>query len=635
MDNAWGGTHDDYYGDLRLQPGSPCIDAANNETPVLTTITTDLGGNPRFVDDPAVTDSGNGTSPIVDMGVHEYNPDLDYDEDGVPNHQDNCALVANDQQQDADSDGAGDACDNCPTVPNPDQADRDHDRSGDACDNCSDTPNPNQQDADNDGIGDLCDPDADEDGVPNENDNCPITANANQQDNDGDGVGDSCDNCPNRPNPEQCDLDGNQIGDACQPSPPLETALRFNNDYATIPDHPTLAFGEGDFTVELWFKAVATGRFLLDKRAIMAPGEVGFFLQIGPQGEAILAVEIPEQETSETAIWSAPGLVDDAWHHVAGVRNGDMIYLYVDGMLSASETLTLAMDLTNQAPITVGIRHSLISAFIGELDELRIWSLARTEQQINDWMHVAMRGDESGLSFYASLHSLCSEQQISDRSNSQNHASLGGSPNEPDDRDPTWVLSTAPVFPPNEPDGDGDGVLDFFDNCPSDPNPEQFDQDNDSIGDACDNCPNNRNSDQADSDGDSLGDACDDDIDGDNVPNELDNCPYAFNENQLDDDQDGVGNTCDMCSNTPTGAVVDETGCPLPIPGDADSDLDVDQEDFGLFQACLSGAGVAQDDPHCAAALLDGDDDVDLDDFGLFQACMSGPGVPADPGCAE
>jgi hypothetical protein len=34
-------------------------------------VTTDLDGNLRFVDIPTVSDTGNGTPPIVDMGAYE------------------------------------------------------------------------------------------------------------------------------------------------------------------------------------------------------------------------------------------------------------------------------------------------------------------------------------------------------------------------------------------------------------------------------------------------------------------------------------------------------------------------------------------------------------------------------------
>lgn len=59
-------------GDVHLNAGSPCIDAANNlAVPVGTE--TDLDGNPRFVDDPDVPDTGvpDGVHPIVDMGAYE------------------------------------------------------------------------------------------------------------------------------------------------------------------------------------------------------------------------------------------------------------------------------------------------------------------------------------------------------------------------------------------------------------------------------------------------------------------------------------------------------------------------------------------------------------------------------------
>jgi hypothetical protein len=57
-------------GDFQLGAGSPCIDAGNNAA-VPAGVTTDLAGQPRFVDDPSVTDTGSGTPPIVDMGAYE------------------------------------------------------------------------------------------------------------------------------------------------------------------------------------------------------------------------------------------------------------------------------------------------------------------------------------------------------------------------------------------------------------------------------------------------------------------------------------------------------------------------------------------------------------------------------------
>ncbi|NIV28738.1 MAG: hypothetical protein GWN58_04230, partial [Anaerolineae bacterium] len=57
-------------GNLRLGRTSPAIDAGDNGA-LPAGVTTDLDGSPRKVDIDDVVDTGNGTSPIVDMGVYE------------------------------------------------------------------------------------------------------------------------------------------------------------------------------------------------------------------------------------------------------------------------------------------------------------------------------------------------------------------------------------------------------------------------------------------------------------------------------------------------------------------------------------------------------------------------------------
>lgn len=74
-DGVWG-TADDDYGDVRLACTSPLVDAGSNAL-VAAGLTTDLGGRPRFVDNPGVGDTGSGTAPIVDLGAYESHPEID------------------------------------------------------------------------------------------------------------------------------------------------------------------------------------------------------------------------------------------------------------------------------------------------------------------------------------------------------------------------------------------------------------------------------------------------------------------------------------------------------------------------------------------------------------------------------
>ena len=76
---------------------------------------------------------------------------------------------------------------------------------------------------------------------------------------------------------------------------------------------------------------------------------------------------------------------------------------------------------------------------------------------------------------------------------------------------------------------------------------------------------------------------------------------------------------------------LDAVNVVVPVrTADFDHDGDVDQVDFGLFQASISGVDVPTAADATAAGDVDGDGDVDQDDFGLFQECISGPNVPAD-----
>ena len=73
-DGDWTTPGDNDYGDLRLQAGSPAIDAGNN-TAVPAGVSVDLAGNPRFTDHPqpdfASGTTPIGTPPIVDLGAYE------------------------------------------------------------------------------------------------------------------------------------------------------------------------------------------------------------------------------------------------------------------------------------------------------------------------------------------------------------------------------------------------------------------------------------------------------------------------------------------------------------------------------------------------------------------------------------
>ena len=103
------------------------------------------------------------------------------------------------------------------------------------------------------------------------------------------------------------------------------------------------------------------------------------------------------------------------------------------------------------------------------------------------------------------------------------------------------------------------------------------DGDGDGIGDFSDNCPTISNKNQSNIDGDSMGDACDDDIDGDGYLNSVDAFPTNANE-WLDTDSDGIGNNADTDDDGDSmpDTYEDDNGLDPLDPADANQDADGD-----------------------------------------------------------
>jgi hypothetical protein len=70
---------------------------------------------------------------------------------------------------------------------------------------------------------------------------------------------------------------------------------------------------------------------------------------------------------------------------------------------------------------------------------------------------------------------------------------------------------------------------------------------------------------------------------------------------------------------------------------DADDDDDVDQEDFGVFQACFTGMDAAEiDNPDvCRCMNSDGDTSIDQVDLSAFELCALGPEIQALATCDD
>ncbi|MBE61742.1 MAG: hypothetical protein CMB89_05225, partial [Flammeovirgaceae bacterium] len=93
-------------------------------------------------------------------------------------------------------------------------------------------------------------------------------------------------------------------------------------------------------------------------------------------------------------------IVPNQWYHVAAVRSSGSLQLYLDGVAVGTPFVN-SDDLTNATSLQFGTQaNSTSNDFDGLIDEVRIWSDARTPTELQDHRYNKLVGNEDGLLAY-------------------------------------------------------------------------------------------------------------------------------------------------------------------------------------------------------------------------------------------
>ncbi|MCL5667344.1 MAG: LamG domain-containing protein [Patescibacteria group bacterium] len=148
-------------------------------------------------------------------------------------------------------------------------------------------------------------------------------------------------------------------------------------DYLTLADNADWAFGSGAFTVDFWIKvnanpaAIAT---LLAQWPDAGGTQRSWDIALNPDGTIRVDVRI---EPSTYSVNSVAAVNNGAWHHIAMVRNGDTLTLYIDGSASGTPASLATSGSLNDSTDSLyiaayNLNPGLGYEFNGWLDELRI-----------------------------------------------------------------------------------------------------------------------------------------------------------------------------------------------------------------------------------------------------------------------
>ena len=74
------------------------------------------------------------------------------------------------------------------------------------------------------------------------------------------------------------------------------------------------------------------------------------------------------------------------WLHVAGVYDGNQLFVYIEGKLAASREIGAVTAYTGPAPLSIGsnryTNHGGLGTFVGAIDEIRVWRAALSAERL-------------------------------------------------------------------------------------------------------------------------------------------------------------------------------------------------------------------------------------------------------------
>jgi hypothetical protein len=177
---------------------------------------------------------------------------------------------------------------------------------------------------------------------------------------------------------------------------------------------------EGDFnfdannsyTIEAWVKYVGDGgsgaadATIIAKAAPWGSGPRSFPFWVSntrSQGEpGRLRFALSDGVKTVSVSSRSTDLNDDTWHHVACVHDAaqEEIAIYIDGTLENVTPYANMGSFANTDSLTLGAGVKSGSWFGGQLDEVRVWNVARDASDIQASMSQQLTGDETGLVCY-------------------------------------------------------------------------------------------------------------------------------------------------------------------------------------------------------------------------------------------
>jgi RHS repeat-associated protein len=151
----------------------------------------------------------------------------------------------------------------------------------------------------------------------------------------------------------------------------LQTNYGGTVGWLSVPYNAGIDLSSGDFTVECWLYETAANSAIVMNMA-SGTGYYPWQLYIGSGGNLGLRGFANGGGASTVYDIAGPVVSLNVWHHVAAVRAGSSLTLYLDGVAVGSATYSGALYSNNSDALSIGAYGSGTYGFAGDVDEIRI-----------------------------------------------------------------------------------------------------------------------------------------------------------------------------------------------------------------------------------------------------------------------
>ncbi len=151
-----------------------------------------------------------------------------------------------------------------------------------------------------------------------------------------------------------------------------------------------------EFTVEAWTKQGTLG--VWPSIITNYDGENGIDasgIWFGLTNNGLISLQVYDSSGSWLYANGYTNLVDSNWHHVAGVYRDDSIFVFVDGILEGAAQGPVTAKYSGQA-LWFGTDY-IADYLLGEIDDVRFWSDARTPLEIATNKDSCLDGSQNNL----------------------------------------------------------------------------------------------------------------------------------------------------------------------------------------------------------------------------------------------